>query len=99
MSRLLSVMVIHNKDICQTAHGTAHTERTEDERPHDFVEKIAGAGHDEDADSEEDDFCDEGIQIEEEKWADVAGTAFLGYWEVFFRCYNGLVGVWEGHLG
>ncbi|GLA03195.1 hypothetical protein AnigIFM60653_002795 [Aspergillus niger] len=71
-------MVIHNKDICQTAHGTAHTERTEDERPHDFVEKIAGAGHDEDADSEEDDFCDEGIQIEEEKWADVFGRDILG---------------------
>lgn len=95
LSRLLPIIVIDNKAIDQSPHSTAHTEWTEDERPHDFVEEVASAGHDEDADGEEDEFCDEGIYVEEDKRAKVDGAALLSHSEVFVHCYDGLVGGWK----
>lgn len=96
MSGLFAVVVVDDEAIDQAAHCPAHTEWAEDERPHDFVEEVLRASHDEDADGEEDYFCDERVEPEEEEGADVDGAPLLGGFLVIAG-YDGLVGGCGGH--
>lgn len=98
MRRLFAVVVVDDEQVNQPAHGAAHAQWAEDERPQDLVVKVAGAGHDEDADRQKNGLCNEGTEVEEEKGAKVDGAAFAGAGEVCLSGYDGLVsraGAWS----
>lgn len=47
---LAAVVLVDDEEVHDAAHGPAHAQRADHERPEHLVEEIPGSGHEEDAD-------------------------------------------------
>ena len=85
-----AIVVVHDEDIDQRTHSSAHTQWADHERPYDLVNQIFGTAHDQNGDREEENFGQEGIEIEQDKGSKVYGSSFTSYMDVILSCNDGL---------
>lgn len=78
MNGLGPIVFIDDECVDESAHGTAHSERTEEDGPHEFGKHVSEAREDDDADDEHCHLKDEAVEPKEKEGPDIKSTTLGG---------------------
>lgn len=91
MNGLGPIVLIDDECVDKSAHCTPHSERTEEDGPHEFGEHVSEAREDDDADDQHCHLEDEAVKPKEKEWPDIQSTTFGGLGFFLVRCDEDLV--------